>query len=101
MIIFLLFNVALFTISIWYLKNSVDRDLIGNVIILEIASTVFNLLFGLFLLFDFMESHPTEVGKNLLADSAAMIFLITLSILSLVHAGISIILIAKLVKKSS
>jgi hypothetical protein len=48
-----------------------------------------------------MESHPTEVGKNLLADSAAMIFLITLSILSLVHAGISIILIAKLVKKSS
>ena len=99
MAILLLLNIVILTLTIWYSKKVLVRDLLGHILTLEIASTVFNLLFGLFLLFGFMEAHPTEIIKNLSTDFGILMWLGICVIFAAIHTFISIILLSQLLKK--
>ncbi len=83
--IVLLINITIISLVFWCRNKSTSYTIIEDVIILEIGSTVFNMLVGLILLFDFMENHPTELFKNLFADQSAFTWLLTCIGFSIIH----------------
>jgi len=90
MVILCIFNIAILFITFSYRKKLKLNNFSDHIIILEIASTVLNLLIVLFVLFDFMEHNKDLFLKRLISQSSQLIWMIIFIAMAIIHAVVCI-----------